>query len=70
MRKFALIVEYGTGKAVMLTDTPDIIKALEKFNKEREKAYPFSQYKDFSLPEINSCEILPVFYESIYEDKE
>lgn len=68
MKKFALIIEYGTGKAVMLVDTPDIQIALEKLTKERLKGLPDT--KDIGLSPIKSAEILPVLYESIYENKE
>lgn len=62
--KFALIVEYITGKAVMLTDVYDLKLALEKFYKELEKAFPYTNYKDFSLPAVTSCELVPVKYNS------
>ena len=69
MKEFALVVEYGTGKAVMLTDTPDIFIALNKFYEQMKKALPFEQYKDFALPTILSCEILPVNQNSYKQGK-
>lgn len=68
MKKFVLIVEYGTGRAAMLVDTPDINVALKRFADERMKGMP--QTKDFGLPLIKSAEILPVLYDSVYKDKE
>lgn len=68
MKQFVLIVKYGTGKAAMLTDTPDMMLALEKFREARLKEMPDSKY--FGLSEIRSAEILPLFYESIYVYKD
>lgn len=68
MKKFALIVEYGTGRAVMLTDYFDLEKALKEFNKHLKKAFPF-EYKDFALPMVTSCELLPISYNSFKEGK-
>lgn len=69
MKKFGLIVEYGTGKAVMETDTPDIFIALNRFYEKLKKSLPFQEYKDFALPTVISCEILPVKYDSYKQGK-
>lgn len=69
MNKFGLVVEYGTGRSVMLTDTPDIFIALNKFYNELKKSLPGGEYKDFALPTILSCEIIPVKYDNYKENK-
>ena len=69
MNKFGLIVEYGTGKAVMETDTPDIFIALNKFYEQLKKSLPYQEYKDFALPTVISCEILPIKYDSYKDGK-
>lgn len=67
MRKFVLVVDYGTGRAGMLTDTPDMTLALKQFQEQRMKEIPES--KCFGIPLIRSAELLPLLYESIYENK-
>ena len=37
MRKFVLCVEYGTGKASMITSSPDLSQALQEFINEHKK---------------------------------
>lgn len=69
MKKFGLIIEYGTGKTVMETDTPDIFLALTKFYEELKKSLPFEKYKDFSLPTVISCELLPINQDTYTEGK-
>lgn len=66
--KFALVIKYGTGKAVMLTDTPDIKKAIENFETEYKRGMPDT--KDYGMPTITKAELLPVMYDSIYKDKD
>jgi hypothetical protein len=70
MREFALIVEYGTGKAAMLTQSCDIRIALGEFYKELEKMLPKHAYKDFTLPTVISCELLSVDYNTYKEGKQ
>ena len=31
MKQFVLVVHYGTGSMCMITDTPDILQAIEQF---------------------------------------
>lgn len=68
MRKFVLLVKYGTGKAAMLTDTPDLLKATMEFKHLYMKGMPDT--KEYGMPEITRAEILPVMYDSIYEEKD
>lgn len=68
MRKFVLVVDYGTGKACMLVDTPDMTVALRQFQEQKMREIPES--KCFGIPLIKSAELLPLLYESIYETKE
>ena len=65
MKKFILCVEYGTGKAGMIVNTPDITEALQEFLKECRKSLPDT--KDVGLPTIIKAEIFPLIYESRYE---
>lgn len=60
MRKFVLCVEYGTGKACMLTDSPDLLQALREFIEEHEKALPDT--KMYGVPFIQKAEIYPLMY--------
>lgn len=66
---FGLVVEYGTGRVVMETDTPDIFIALNKFHEQLKKSLPYGEYKDFALPTVISCEIMPIKYNSYKEGK-
>ena len=68
MRKFVLIVDYGTGRACMLTDTPDMEIALQQFKAKKLSEIPES--KCYGLPPVRSAELLPLLYDSIYEGKE
>lgn len=61
-KQFILIVEYGTGRATMLTETPDLLEAIQEFLKEYGKALPNT--KMCGLPEIKKAEILPLLYRS------
>lgn len=65
MKKFVLVVTYGTGRVAKLVDSPDISIALDEFKKEMSKGMPDT--KDFGLPPITSAEVLPVLYESVYK---
>jgi hypothetical protein len=68
MRKFVLLVKYGCGKAAMLTDTPELIKAIMEFKHQYMKGMPDT--KMYGMPEIIKAELLPIMYDSIYGDKE
>lgn len=68
MRKFILIVKYGTGKAAMLVNTPDLSIAIDRFRAEYIKGLPNT--KDCGMPQIISAEILPLLYESTYESED
>lgn len=61
-REYVLRVEYGTGKANMITECPDLIEALEEFLKEYGKSIPDS--KMYGLPRILSAELLPLMSRS------
>jgi hypothetical protein len=61
-KKFVLIVKYGTGKVTMLTDTPDLIKAIQEFNAKMVEY--FGQDKGNMMPYITKAEIVPVLYEN------
>lgn len=61
LKKFALIIEYGTGEAVMLTDNPDLQKALNELDDRLRAIY--GDNKDSMQPHIISAKILPVLYE-------
>lgn len=65
MKKFILIVTYGTGKVTMLTKTPDLVKAIEEFNEINIKTYGVD--KASMLPDILKAEILPVMYVNKYK---
>lgn len=60
MKKFVLCVEYGTGKASMLTESPDLLTALEEFVKEHKSAFPES--KMYGMPFIQKAELYPLLY--------
>lgn len=66
-KRFILIVTYGTGKATMLTRTPDIQEAIEEFKEAVKKDMP--NYKDYTLPTIHKVELIPLLYTSIYEEE-
>ena len=68
MKKFVLLVKYGCGKAAMLTETPDLLKAILEFKQQYMKGMPDT--KMYGMPEIIKAEIIPVMYNSIYEEKE
>lgn len=60
MKKFVLCVEYGTGKASMLTESPDLLQALQEFVKEHKKAFPDT--KMYGMPFIQKAELYPLIY--------
>lgn len=66
MRKFILIVTYGTGKVAMLVDTPDMVSAIKQFEDKMSAGLPNT--KDCGMPQIISAEILPVLHESTYKE--
>lgn len=68
MKKFVLLVEYGMGEMAMVTDTPDLSKALEEFRKQRMQNIPDT--KDYGLPPVLAARLVPLLYETIYERKE
>ena len=63
---FILCMEYGTGKAAMIVDTPDITEALQQFLENYKKSLPDS--KDIGLPTILKAEILPLIYNEVSND--
>lgn len=66
MRKFVLYVKYGCGEATMIVDTPDLVKGIMEFKQRYMKGMPDT--KEFGMPEITKAEILPVMYDSFYEE--
>lgn len=60
MRKFVLCVEYGTGKASMITESPDLLQALKEFVDEHKKVFPDT--KMYGMPFIQKAEIYPLMY--------
>ena len=69
LRKYVLIVEYGTGKINILTEQPDLILALQEFAEEYRKALPDT--KMYGLPIITRAELLPLaYFKEKGEDKE
>lgn len=67
MKKYVLVVKYTTGKVAMLTDEYDMRKALDRFYFVVMKSVPDS--KDFALPMVLSCELIPVAYSSYESGK-
>lgn len=62
MKKFVLCVEYGTGKASMLTESPDLLQALQEFVEEHKKVFPDT--KMYGIPFIQKAELYPLMYKS------
>ena len=60
MKKFVLCVEYGTGKASMLTGSPDLLQALQEFVEEHKKVFPDT--KMYGMPFIQKAELYPLMY--------
>lgn len=60
MQKFVLRIEYGTGKLNIMTNEPDLVKAIQKFQEEYKKALPDT--KMYGLPPITKAELLPLAY--------
>ena len=59
-KKFILMVEYGTGRANVITDKPNLIDALQEFIREYAKVLPDT--KMYGLPIISKAELLPLMY--------
>ena len=68
MKHFILVVKYESGKVAMLTDEFDIRKALDRFYFVMMKEFPYES-KDFAVPMVLSCELIPVAYTSYKEGK-
>lgn len=60
MKKFVLCVEYGTGKVSMLTESPDLLQALQEFVEEHKKVFPDT--KMYGMPFIQKAELYPLMY--------
>lgn len=67
-KKFVLLVEYGTGRAAMITHTPELINAIMEFKHRYLKKFP--ETKEYGMPEIVGAELIPIMYDSVYEEKE
>ena len=61
-KKFILYVEYGTGRAGMVVNTPDLQEALQIFLSEYGKVIPDT--KMYGLPNVKRAEIFPLIYSS------
>ena len=61
MKKFVLCVEYGTGKASMLTESPDLLQALQEFVEEHKRVFPDT--KMYGMPFIQKAELYPLMYQ-------
>lgn len=61
MKQFVLVVHYGTGSMCMITDTPDILQAIEQFKNNYMKPI-YGDNKGSMQPDILSAEILPLVY--------
>lgn len=57
---YVLMVKYECGESAFLTDTPDLIKALNEYNTQR-MALLNEQSKHFSLPMIREARIMRIF---------
>ena len=68
LRKYVLIVEYGTGRMNILTEQPDLVLALQEFAEEYQRALPDT--KMYGLPNISKAELLPLAYFKEKEGKE
>ena len=66
MKKFVLCVEYGTGKASMLTESPDLLEALQEFVEEHKKVFPDT--KMYGMPFIQKAELYPLMYKKDIEN--
>ena len=66
MKKFVLCVEYGTGKASMLTESPDLLEALQEFVEEHKKVFPDT--KMYGIPFIQKAELYPLIYRKDIEN--
>ena len=61
MRKFILCVKYGTGKASMITESPDLMVALQEFIEKHKEVFPDT--KMYGMPFIQKAEIYPLIYD-------
>lgn len=62
MSKFALTVEYESGKITRIVDTPDLHVALNEYVEELKKEYKGG--KDCRIiPKLLSASITPIWYE-------
>ena len=68
MKKFVLCVEYGTGKASMITESPDLFQALKEFVNEHKRVFPDT--KIYGIPFIQKAELYPLMYSSNSSDRE
>lgn len=68
MRKFVLCVEYGTGKASMITESPDLLQALKEFVDEHKRVFPDTKID--GIPFIQKAELYPLMYSSNSSDRE
>lgn len=65
-KKFILCVEYGTGKAGMITSSPDLVEALKEFTEANNKA--LSDSKIWGIPNIKKAELIPLLYNKEFEN--
>lgn len=65
-KRYVLCVKYGTGKASMLTEYPDLLLALKEFVEEHKKVFPDT--KMYGMPFIQRAELYPLMYQREDED--
>lgn len=67
MKKFILKIQHEKGTATMLTNTPDLLEAIEQYQK-RIKGL-FGKDKSSIIPHILKAEIEPLVYDMQEGDK-
>lgn len=53
----------------MLTNTPELTEALNEFRRKMMKDM-FNKDKAYTIPDIKSAKILPIWYDSIYGEQD
>ena len=66
MKKYVLIIQYLSGEIAVLTNHNDLNTALNKFIETKYKQ--LMRDKSAPLPEIISAKVVPLMYDSIYEE--
>lgn len=66
MKKFVLKIEHSNGSYALLVNTPDLVSALQLFQKLYRENQPDS--KEYGFPTILKAELLPISYD-LSQDK-